>query len=183
MTEARRELEAFARTVEALGPYLDDLVFVGGWARYLYTLMLEAAPLGFTPLTTDDADVAAPPRLRVRSKTIPELLVAAGFEQRLSGDHIPPVAEYRPRRRGVGILRRVPSAARRRRRESQQTVHARQRPSCSSGDCGADSPTASTCARAEGVALAQADKEPASDLLKQSGRASAGASRRPQRRR
>ncbi len=94
MSAPRRDLEAFARTVEALGPYLDDLVFVGGWAHYLYTLTPEAAPLGFTPLTTEDADIAAPLRLRVRGKTIPELLVAAGFEQRLSGDHIPPVAEY-----------------------------------------------------------------------------------------
>lgn len=94
MTEGRRDLAAFARTVEALGPYLHDLVFVGGWAHYLYTLMPEAAPLGFTPLTTEDADVAAPLRLRVRGRTIPELLIAAGFEQRLSGDHIPPVSEY-----------------------------------------------------------------------------------------
>lgn len=94
MTDARRDLEAFARAVEALGPYLDDLVFVGGWAHYLYTLMPEAAPLGFTPLTTDDADIAAPLRLRVRGKTIPELLIASGFEQRLSGDHTPPVSEY-----------------------------------------------------------------------------------------
>lgn len=94
MTEGRRDLAAFARTVEALGPYLNDLVFVGGWAHYLYTLMPEAAPLGFTPLTTEDADVAAPLRLPVRGRTIPELLVAAGFEQRLSGDHIPPVSEY-----------------------------------------------------------------------------------------
>ncbi len=94
MTKGRRELAAFARTIEALAPYLDELVFVGGWAHYLFTLLPEAAPLGFTPLTTADADVAAPPRLRVRGHTIPELLIAAGFEQRLSGDHNPPISEY-----------------------------------------------------------------------------------------
>lgn len=35
---ARRDLTAFVLAVEALEPYLKDLVFVGGWAHYLYTL-------------------------------------------------------------------------------------------------------------------------------------------------
>lgn len=94
MTDARRDAKAFVRTVEALRPYLDDLVFIGGWAHYLYTLSPEAAPLGFTPLTTEDADIAAPLRLPVRGRSIPELLIAAGFEQRLSGEYTPPIAEY-----------------------------------------------------------------------------------------
>lgn len=94
MTDGRRDLEAFVRLVEALRPYLDDLVFVGGWAHFLYTLTPEAAPLGFTPLFTEDADVAAPLRLPVRGRPIPELLMAAGFEQRLTGELTPPVAEY-----------------------------------------------------------------------------------------
>jgi len=94
VNEARRDMEGFARTVEALGPYLEDLVFVCGWAHYLYTLVPGAAPLLFTPLTTQDADIAAPVRLRVCTKTIAQLLVAAGFEQRLSGDHVPPISEY-----------------------------------------------------------------------------------------
>jgi hypothetical protein len=62
--------------------------------REVVALRPDAAPLGFTPLTTEDADVALPLRLRVRGSTIPELLIAAGFEQRLSGDHVPPVSEY-----------------------------------------------------------------------------------------
>ncbi len=94
MSDGARDLAAFARTAEALEPYLADLVFVGGWAHFLYTLRPEASPLGFTPLTTRDADVAAPLRLAPREQTIAQRLIAAGFEQRLSGDHVPPVSEY-----------------------------------------------------------------------------------------
>jgi hypothetical protein len=63
MSVPNRELGAFARAVEALKPYLDELVFAGGWANYLYTVLPEAAPLGFEPLRTEDADIAAPLRL------------------------------------------------------------------------------------------------------------------------
>ncbi len=94
MSDATRDQSAFVRTVEALEPYLSDLVFVGGWAHFLYTLRPEASPLAFTPLTTQDADVAAPLRLAPREQTIAQRLIAAGFEQRLSGDHVPPVSEY-----------------------------------------------------------------------------------------
>ena len=94
MNEAQRDVDDFARTVEALGPYLADLVFIGGWAHFLFTLRPEATPLSFTPLTTRDADVAAPLRLAPREQTIAQLLIGAGFEQRLSGDHNPPVSEY-----------------------------------------------------------------------------------------
>jgi hypothetical protein len=36
MTDDRRDLASFARAVEALAPYLEDLVFVGGWAHTLW---------------------------------------------------------------------------------------------------------------------------------------------------
>ncbi len=94
MSDAARDLAAFARMVEALEPYLADLVFVGGWAHFLYTLRPEAAPLAFTPLTTQDVDVAAPLRLAPLEQSIAQRLIAAGFEQRFSGDHLPPVSEY-----------------------------------------------------------------------------------------
>ena len=94
MSGPRRDLASFARTVEALRPYLGDLVFVGGWAHFLYTVLPEAVPLGFEPLFTEDADIAAPLGLPIRKKPIPELLAAAGFKQHLSGDHQPPIAEY-----------------------------------------------------------------------------------------
>ncbi len=94
MNTPRRDLASFARAVEALRPYLEDLVFIGGWAHYLYTRRPEAVPLGFEPLFTEDADIAAPLGLPVRTRPIPELLAAAGFEPRLAGEHRPPIAEY-----------------------------------------------------------------------------------------
>ncbi|MBK6846005.1 MAG: hypothetical protein IPG96_00160 [Proteobacteria bacterium] len=90
----RRDLSAFARAVEALEPYLKDLVFVGGWAHYLYTLRPEAGPVPFEPLRTEDADVAAPARLARGKEGIPELLTKAGFREHLSSDHTPPISEY-----------------------------------------------------------------------------------------
>jgi hypothetical protein len=94
MTGDRRDLESFARAVEALEPYLKDLVFVGGWAHYLFTLRPEASPLPFEPLRTEDADVAAPARLPRGKPTIAERLTKAGFREHLSGDHTPPISEY-----------------------------------------------------------------------------------------
>jgi hypothetical protein len=90
----RRDLSAFARAVEALEPYLKDLVFVGGWAHYLYTLRPEAGPVPFEPLRTEDADVAAPARLARGKEGIPELLTKAGFREHLSSDHTPPISDY-----------------------------------------------------------------------------------------
>jgi hypothetical protein len=90
----RRDFTAFARAVEALDPYLKDLVFVGGWAHYLYTLRPEAGPVPFEPLRTEDADVAAPARLAQGKAGIPELLTKAGFREHLSSEHTPPIAEY-----------------------------------------------------------------------------------------
>jgi hypothetical protein len=94
VTPERRDLAGFARAVAALEPYALDLVFVGGWAHFLYTLRPEATALSFTPLTTRDADVAAPLRLKARGETLAERLVGAGFELRLKGEHVPPVSEY-----------------------------------------------------------------------------------------
>lgn len=84
----------FAHAVETLEPYLKDLVFVGGWAHYLYTLRPEASPLPFEPLRTEDADIAAPARLPRGRQTIAERLTKAGFKEHLSSDHTPPISEY-----------------------------------------------------------------------------------------
>ena len=91
---AGRDLGAFVRAAEALRPYLSELVFVEGWAHFLHTLLPEAAPIPFTPLMTDDADVATPVKLTVLEETLHERLITAGFEERLSGEHEPPVSEY-----------------------------------------------------------------------------------------
>jgi len=94
MRDSLRDFESLARAVEALEPYLDDLVFVGGWAHFLYTLRPEAVPLPFEVLHTEDADVAAPQGLAPGPRPIAECLVSAGFREELSSDHRPPISEY-----------------------------------------------------------------------------------------
>jgi hypothetical protein len=94
MTDDRRDLDSFSRAVEALQPYLKDLVFVGGWAHYLYTLRPEANPLSFEPLLTEDADIVAPARLAPGKETIAERLIRADFRERLSSEYTPPISEY-----------------------------------------------------------------------------------------
>jgi len=47
MSTPGRELASFGRAVEALAPYLGELVFVGGWAHFLYTLHPEAGQFPF----------------------------------------------------------------------------------------------------------------------------------------
>lgn len=94
MTNDRRDLESFARAVEALEPFLGKVVFIGGWAHYLFTLLPEASSVPFELLRTKDADVATPSRMEGEERTIAQCLVQAGFRELLSGDRIPPTSEY-----------------------------------------------------------------------------------------
>lgn len=102
MSTDSRDLEAFGRAMDALAPYLPNLVVVGGWAHFLYTLRPEASPLPFEPLLTQDLDVALPPRLP-KGETIAVLLKQAGFREILSGSHSPPISEYVLDDRGSGF--------------------------------------------------------------------------------
>jgi hypothetical protein len=95
LPEFSEDSAAFARVVRALGPYLGDLVFVGGWAHRLLALHELASPLDFQPLMTPDADIATPPRLRARGPSIRDLLRQNGFKEELSGDETPPISAYR----------------------------------------------------------------------------------------
>ncbi|HEY8210211.1 MAG TPA: GSU2403 family nucleotidyltransferase fold protein [Myxococcaceae bacterium] len=95
--------EAFARVITALEPYLDVLVFVGGWAHRLYQFHELSNPIDFEPLATDDADLAAPLRLEVRAKPIAQHLRAAGFTEELRGDDTPPMSRYHLGEEGAGL--------------------------------------------------------------------------------
>jgi hypothetical protein len=85
---------AMGRLIDALRPWLRDLVFVGGWAHRLHRLHPLAHPPAYNPLRTRDADIAfsttAPLAGNIRAA-----LEEAGFEQVLSGDESPAIAEYR----------------------------------------------------------------------------------------
>ncbi len=94
MADLAPDKTAFAILVQALRPYLREVVFVGGWAHRLFHFHEFADPAGYLPLATDDADVAVPTRLAVSGKTIRALLTEAGFVEKIVGDERPPVTEY-----------------------------------------------------------------------------------------
>lgn len=87
------DLAAFARLVEVLSPWGPQLVFVGGWAHRLYRLHPLATVPAYRPLATLDADVAFAERERFEGNIKTQLL-AAGFEEQLTGNHHPPVSQY-----------------------------------------------------------------------------------------
>ena len=88
------EVIAFARLLDALSPWLDDFVIVGGWAHRLYRFDRLARPPAYRPVTTKDADLAFAPNASLTGD-IAAALKAAGFNREFSGDDIPPVTEYR----------------------------------------------------------------------------------------
>jgi hypothetical protein len=88
------ELRPFARLVEALEPWLDQVVFVGGWAHRLYRLDPRAEVLPYPALTTLDGDVAVPVKIEVKQATIRERLIDAGFQEEFVGDDRPPATHY-----------------------------------------------------------------------------------------
>ncbi|HKD58854.1 MAG TPA: GSU2403 family nucleotidyltransferase fold protein [Terracidiphilus sp.] len=89
------EFEYFARLVDALDPWLDRVVIIGGWAHRLYRLHPLAQPLDYEPLGTFDADIAVPPDLHATGEQIRERLLAREFREELMGDTQPPAAHYR----------------------------------------------------------------------------------------
>lgn len=95
MTDSQTDLANFARLIESIEPWLDQVVIIGGWAHRFYRLHPSARPVEYPPLTTLDADVALPIRLEVKEQDIGARLVANGFREELLGDHKPPATHYR----------------------------------------------------------------------------------------
>ena len=83
------ELEPFSKFIEAIDPWLDQAVLVGGWAHRLYRLDPRARKLGYLPLTTLDGDVAVPEKLKVEKSTIRQRLLEAGFTGEFVGEDAP----------------------------------------------------------------------------------------------
>lgn len=88
------ELEPFARFVEAIEPWLGELVLIGGWTHRLYRHDPRARKLRHAPLTTLDADVAIPPKLKIERSTVRKRLLDAGFKEEFVGDDLPPATHY-----------------------------------------------------------------------------------------
>ncbi|HTV81238.1 MAG TPA: GSU2403 family nucleotidyltransferase fold protein [Acidobacteriaceae bacterium] len=89
------DVEYFARLVEALDPWLNRIVIIGGWAHRLYRLHPLAQSLEYEPLGTSDADVAVPLNLPATGEQLRTRLLERDFREELMGDTQPPAAHYR----------------------------------------------------------------------------------------
>lgn len=82
------------RLIEVLRPWLAELVIIGGWAHRLYRFAPAANQPSYQPLRTRDADIAFSLTAALKGN-MGAALEAADFHEVFSGNHTPPVAEYR----------------------------------------------------------------------------------------
>jgi len=91
---ASPDIEHFARLIDTLHPWLDQVVIIGGWGHRLYRLHPLAQTLDYEPLGTFDTDVALPAQLPVTGEDIRQRLLKNGFREELLGSMEPPAAHY-----------------------------------------------------------------------------------------
>lgn len=89
------DVDAFVRLLDALGPWLSQVVIIGGWAHRLYRIHPNAQGLDYPPLMTVDTDVAVPATIQCAEQDIRGRLLAYGFAEELLGDDQPPATHYR----------------------------------------------------------------------------------------
>lgn len=87
------EFAALARLLAALGPWLDHLVIIGGWAQRLHRFHESANPPAYAALRTRDADVAFSLAAPIEGD-IAESLKSAGFHELRSIEPTPPITRY-----------------------------------------------------------------------------------------
>ena len=100
---AERDDEKFVQLADAIGPYLDRVVIVGGWAHRLFRLHPLAQTLPYAPLMTRDTDVALPTGITVGQENLRERLLSRGFHEQFLGDDRPPVTHYQLGDRDAGF--------------------------------------------------------------------------------
>jgi len=88
------DLQAFARLVTALRPWLGQLVIVGGWAHRLHHFDRLAKPPSHLPLRTQDTDLAFSADEALKGN-VRKALTAAGFIEEFFGEDSPPATHYR----------------------------------------------------------------------------------------
>lgn len=85
--------QAMARLINALQPWRESIVLVGGWAHRLHRLHGDATAPQYQAVVTRDADFAFDVVGRMEGD-IAKALELAGFAKRLSGEHVPPVSHF-----------------------------------------------------------------------------------------
>ncbi len=80
--------------LSALGPYLEHIVVIGGWAHRLHAYHAMVRPQSFAPMATADIDLALPARVPRASQAIPALMKSAGLTEQVAMDGKPPVTRY-----------------------------------------------------------------------------------------
>jgi hypothetical protein len=88
------DLQAFARLLAALRPWLGQLVVVGGWAHRLHRFHRLAKSPNHLPLRTRDTDFAFSPDAALAGD-VHKALAEAGFTEEFFGDDSPPATHYR----------------------------------------------------------------------------------------
>lgn len=88
------DFAAFARLLDALRPWLEHMVIIGGWAHRLHRFHPLSHPPSYAPLRTRDADVAFSVSAPLTGD-IAAAMKTAGFQEDFSGDHTPPITQYR----------------------------------------------------------------------------------------
>ena len=88
------DFAAFARLLDALRPWLGEVVIIGGWAHRLHRFHPTAHPPQYASLRTKDADIAFSISAPL-SGDIANALRTAGFDEDVSGEHTPPITQYR----------------------------------------------------------------------------------------
>jgi len=91
---ANPDIDHFARLIDTLHPWLDQVVIIGGWAHRLHRLHPLAQPLDYEPLGTLDTDVALPAKLPATGNELRQRLLENGFREELLGSMQPPAAHY-----------------------------------------------------------------------------------------
>ena len=87
------DLDAFAKLAQAVAPWREQLVFIGGWAHRLHRFHPSANPLPHQPVFTRDTDLALANNAPIEGD-MKAALAAHGFTEELTGEHRPPVAHY-----------------------------------------------------------------------------------------
>jgi hypothetical protein len=83
----RTELEAALWSIlDALRPYAEDMLLIGGWAPYLHLTYGRAAEEGARTSLTAEADLVVPGRLpRGERPPVAEILEGAGYHRLVPG--------------------------------------------------------------------------------------------------